>query len=258
MGDRAAIRLIGDHTGDGLQEVALLYVRALAPPSFAPALAVVDVDLQSVLANATSPAGLTTFDGGYPLRADPMFPSGPGGRVYPALLPGYGDSNNDLARRWGWGCLFRAGASSPDCGGGFLRLDLQPASVLPYGSTVWFREAVGHLQDLDGDGWEDLDLPYHWAFLALSGQSGGQLAATVYDVAAATGAQPPVFHSGRNYGTHRATTAGAVKRRRVFTRSAQSRRAPFGNPRRRQRFAHAPPPSRRCSNLPRHRVSQSP
>jgi hypothetical protein len=209
---KEAIRLIGDHTGDGLAEVAVLYVRALADAKYAPAMAVVDLDAQSVLGDVTSPSGLAGFDNGYLLRADILFPTGPDGRAYPAFTPGYGDSNNVAATRWGWGCLFRAGQSSSDCGAGFLRIDTVPQTSLPHGILVWFREAVGHVSDVDDDGWDDLQLPYHWGLLSISGQTGSHLTTTSYDVAAATGGQPASFHAGRNYGTHRAVTVGSTKR----------------------------------------------
>ncbi len=206
------IRLIGDHTGDGLAEIAVLYVRALPDSKYAPAMAVADVNVQSILGSATSPPALSNFDFDYLLSADVLYPAGPGARVYPAFTPGYGDTNNVDARRWGWGCLFRVGASSTECGANFLRVDTQPQTPLPYNTTVWFREAFGHVHDIDGDGWEDLQLPYHWALLSVSGKTAGQLTTTSYDVAAATGAQPVQFHSGRNCGTHRTAPVGPVNR----------------------------------------------
>jgi hypothetical protein len=209
---RDAIRLIGDHTGDGLAEVVVPYLRQSGTSTYAPAMAIVDLDVQSLLGNVTSPPGLSTFLGGLnPVKADILFPAGPGGRIYPAFTPGYGDSNEQAATRWGWGCLFRAGGASSDCGSGFIRLTTEPQS-LPYGGTVWYRESFGHVFDIDGDGWEDLHLPYHFAFLSISGQTGAPLTTTSYDVAAATGAQPVGFHSGRQYGTHRSVAVGSTKR----------------------------------------------
>lgn len=201
-----AIRLIGDHTGDGLAEIALLYVRQLPGSKFAPAIAIVDVSNESLLGNVTSPPGLSTFVDGYALRADVLFPTGPDGHVYPAFTPGYGDSNSAAATRWGWGCVFRAGLTSSDCGPGFIRVSLEP-EFLPYGATMWFREAFGHVADIDQDGWDDIHLPYHSTFLSISGRTGAHLATTSYDVAASTGAQPLMFHSGRHYGVHHAVSA---------------------------------------------------
>lgn len=206
-----AIRLIGDHTGDGLAEVLVPYLREFATSTYAPAMAIVDPDIQSVLGNATSPSNVTAFGGFNRLTGDILFPAGPGGRIYPALTPGYGDSNDPPAQPWGWGCLFRAGGSSQDCGAGFIRLTTAP-QVLMAGATAWYRESFGHVFDIDGDGWEDLHLPYHGAFLSISGQTGLPLTTTAYDVAAATGAQPVGFHGGRQYGTHRSVAVGSMKR----------------------------------------------
>lgn len=201
-----AIRPIGDHTGDGLGEIALLYVRELPDSRFAPAMAIVDINNQSLLGNVTPPSGLSTFMDGYNLRSDVLFPAGPDGRTYPTFTPGYGDSNSAPATHWGWGCLFRPGQASGDCGPGFIRLTLEP-DILPYGATTWFREAVGHVMDIDEDGWEDIHLPYHSAFLSISGRTGAHLTTTAYDVAASTGAQPLMFHSGRHYGVHHTVRA---------------------------------------------------
>jgi hypothetical protein len=203
VNDEDAIRLIGDHTGDGFEEVALLYVRELPDSRFRPAMAIVDVSNESLLGDTTSPPGLSTFMDGYALRADVLFPASPDGHVYPAFTPGYGDSNGSAATRWGWGCLFRLGQTSSDCGPGFIRVSLEP-DTLPYGATTWFREAYGHVADIDEDGWEDIHLPYHSAFLSVSGRTGAHLTTTAYDVAASTGAQPLMFHSGRHYGVHHA------------------------------------------------------
>lgn len=204
-----SLSAVGDHTGDGLAEVAVVYVRRLAEPGrFAPCLSVVDTAARLVLGTATSPPELQVYEGGYELRGDILFPRGPGGRVYPALTPGFGDSNTRAETRWGWGCLFRAGATSSRCGPGFLELDTQTALPLAQSTRTWFRELFGHTFDIDGDGYEDLQLPFHWGILSLSGATGAALTTTTFDVARSVDVTPGTFHSGRNYGTHRTFARG--------------------------------------------------
>jgi hypothetical protein len=60
-----------------------------------------------------------------------------------------------------------------------------------------------YLEDLDGDGWEDITLVFHRCIYTVSSRTGQVLSNFQYDVAAAAEpASPKWFHSGRNYGTY--------------------------------------------------------
>ncbi len=228
---------IGDHTGDGLQEVSGLFARGVADNQYRVGLAVIDLDAQpnapSVLGDAVSPAGLYSFASGNQgatgdLYVDLFFPQDPAGRKYPFLAPGYGDGwTTDPAHTWGYGCIFRHdpnGAQAypvqPDaCGPGFFAVNTKPPAIsgqpTAYAATSWYREAGGYLQDLDGDGWDDLNLTYHNRLYAISGATGmvgGSSWAqnTFFDPAngwtygfgVPTGYPVLNFHSGRSYGVH--------------------------------------------------------
>ena len=71
-----------------------------------------------------------------------------------------------------------------------------PAAFTP------FREAGGYMQDLDGDGWEDMNFYFAGAVFTVSGQTLAPISTTTYDVSFTT--MPLVedqwFHGGRNYG----------------------------------------------------------
>jgi len=177
------LRVIGDHLGGPLHEVSAVYC-----PAGPPALAVVDVEAAAVVANAVAPAGIA--------HAWVDHPSGPDGLLYPFLAPSYGDGGGP-APTWGTVCVFKPGTSS-SCGAGF-----GAAAGTP--SPTAFREVGGVLQDLDGDGFEDITLIFHTLVHTVSTASLAVLNTLQFDVAAvAEPASPKWFHSGRNYGSHAA------------------------------------------------------
>lgn len=195
------ITQLGEFTGDPLDEVSAGYCRfdGIEGP---PALAVVDVAAATVLARADAPL-VQDYAWSDAVR-DPQ------GRLHPFLAPSYGDGENPLGN-WGYLCTFVPGdPGSPGCGPGFV------AVTTPTGPGV-FREAGGTVQDLDGDGWADINLIYHRRIHTISPATLGPIADLEYDVAATTEPNAPkLFHSGRNYGTHRAVTGGDAQERLVI------------------------------------------
>ena len=163
-----------------------------------PALAIVDPAAAAVIAEARAPDPQSSA--WIELLRDPE------GLRHPVLAPTYGDGENPMGN-WGYLCAFRPDlAGDPGCGPGFSRVDTW------VGPGV-FREVGGTTQDLDGDGWEDLNIIYHRAQYSVSIAALGLLQSVEYDVAAATEpGSPKWFHSGRNYGTHAAVTAGGQQR----------------------------------------------
>lgn len=64
------------------------------------------------------------------------------------------------------------------------------------------------MQDIDGDGWDDVHLIYHGMIWYGSVNLMTEITRVSFDVAASTEPDSPEgFHSGRNYGTHRAFVA---------------------------------------------------
>jgi hypothetical protein len=66
-----------------------------------------------------------------------------------------------------------------------------------------FRHAGGWIEDVDGDGWGDINLPYMMGYiLTLSGKTGRQIGLSHFDVAAQLEPNsPPYFHGGRFKGS---------------------------------------------------------
>jgi hypothetical protein len=190
-----AVRAIGDHLGDAVQEVAVAWCPD-GGASGTPVLAVVDVSASTVVGSTAAPSDHA--NAWVDAAADPS------GRLHPFLAPSYGDGDTSGfygSTIWGTVCVFRPDLA-PDarCGTGFAGADARPAAT-------FFREVGGTVQDLDLDGWEDVTLIFHSTAHTISPATLGVLSTTVYDVAASTEpASPTLFHSGRNYGTHAAVT----------------------------------------------------
>jgi hypothetical protein len=185
----AAIALLGDHDGGALQEIAAAACRndsVDAPP----AVAVVDPDAGVVLAWASAPA--------LHVNAWIAAPAAPDGLRHPVLAPSYGEGENPDGD-WLRPCAYRPDLpEDPACGPGFASFLLSPPAPA-------FRVVGGTLFDLDGDGWEDLSFSFHRTIHTASIGTMSDLVATTFDVAAVDEpTSPPWFHSGRNYGTHRA------------------------------------------------------
>jgi hypothetical protein len=204
------MRVIGDHAGGALSEVSVLFQLGRGMHD-SPALAVIDVEAEVIVATTSAPEGIAMF-AQYALASFTDYVRAPDGRLHPFLAPGYGDS---AERTWGYACVFHAGAAaSARCGPGFVE-----ASTIPEGG--FFREVGGYLQDLDADGWEDVNLIFHSKILSFSARTGAPLVTTTYDVAAADEPSSPVgFHSGRNYGTHASFTGADGLLRNVIVAGA--------------------------------------
>lgn len=198
------LEVIGDHVNDPLQEVAVLYCeqRGVGTP---PALAIVDVSAGRVVARAVAPAGQRHSFSDYPRDPD--------GKRYPFLAPSFGDGDTTFYGQtvWGYLCLYKPDRPSDEkCGNGFTAVNTVP-------KEPFFREVGGYLQDLDGDGWEDITLLFHKLVYTISTRTAAVIAATEYDVAIATEPNSPKwFHDGRNYGTHSAFTGPDGKLRALI------------------------------------------
>ena len=186
------IDLIGDHNDDGFAEVAALHCRfdGIEGP---PALAIVDAAAALRIAQAAAPPTIDyAFAGSL---------QGPEERRYAFLAPSYGDGESE-GSNWMRVCVFRPDlASDPNCGEGFSSIPLSPPAPV-------FREAGASLQDLDDDGWQDINLIFHRTIYSVSGKTLAPIVSTTYDIAWADEPNSPKwFHSGRNYGAHAAFTA---------------------------------------------------
>ncbi|MCJ7826230.1 hypothetical protein MUP56_01270, partial [Patescibacteria group bacterium] len=196
------IKPIGDFAGDKISEVSVVFCKNPTP-----ALAVVNVSAGTVTGLATAPTGQITpyID----------FARDPSGKFHPFLLQG---GYNDYAFLgpgpiWGHVCIFRPDLTfSPECGTGFVK-----ANVLP-NTTLWLTRQIGTFtQDLDGDGWEDINVLYRFITVAVSPKTLKIINQIEFNIALATEPNsPPTFHLGRQFGIHAAVTAKNGKLRDVM------------------------------------------
>lgn len=189
------IRLIGDYDGDGVSEVSALFCKG---PNIA--LAVVNAAAGKVIGYAALPP---------PAQAVSYSDSvkDPSGKFHPFLANGYGYNDSNYL------CIFRPDlASSPECGPGFSKVNASPANI-----PKPFRNSGGFTQDLDGDGWEDINILYEWVTVAVSPRTLSKINEIKFDVSKADEPNsPPEFTSGRQYGTHSAVTSATGKLRDVM------------------------------------------
>ena len=165
-------------------------------------VSITDSTTGAQIAWVTSPAGYDTTNTYFQYITDPA------GNKYPFITAGghYLANTNDLASHravpWDTLCIFDpAYIKNPSdaCGTGFK----------PYSATFTnatnlsgFRHDGGWIDDVNGDGWSDVHLPFLSYILTISGKTGQQLGLAHFDVAAAE--EPPgipsPFHGGRFYG----------------------------------------------------------
>jgi hypothetical protein len=116
------------------------------------------------------------------------------GKTYPGIKP------------WNFLCIFDPdyiAKPDPSCYSGFKHYstDFVTRDGQNALKASGFRHAGGWVEDVDGDGWGDINLPYLRYILTLSGRTGKQIGLSHFDVAAQSEPNsPPYFHSGRFYG----------------------------------------------------------
>ncbi len=209
------ITVIGNHTGSPMSEVAVLTAERDAK-LYHGLLSVVDVDAKRVVGRARSPDGL------FNVFADAA--RGADGRLHPFLAPSFGASTHPApelgtAGEWDYLCSFVAGEEDDHCGSGFVAIDIGARrSEDGQHPADYFREVGGYLQDIDGDGWEDVHLIYHYQVRSVSLAKRRLLCATRFDTATDPATLNRVQggvieHSGRNFGTHAAVRSrtGALR-----------------------------------------------
>lgn len=165
------------------------------------ALSVIDLNSGEVRAQISPPEPSAGKDGIPYSVFDTYFGvvRGPDGKRYPFLAPGH-----RYLKDWHWSylCMFRPHAvTNPEtgCGVGFARYSAMSPNAQQLSG---FRHNGGWLEDEDGDGWDDINLPFFHYILVISGRSGRQIA--LVNVEPGTVAEPdspPRFDAGRLYGS---------------------------------------------------------
>jgi hypothetical protein len=183
---------------------------------------VIDETAGRKLAEAAAPAGYGAETVWFAYIRDPA------GRRRPFIAPGAhyltphrNPTGAYQASEWNYLCLFNPAAlARPDatCGTGFTAYSTHFATPQgPDAAISGFRHGGGWVEDVDGDGWDDINLPFLQYILTLSGRTGRPLALAHFDVAAQSEPRsPPYFHSGRFYGRFAAFTEPATGRHDVL------------------------------------------
>lgn len=136
---------IGNHVGGPLSEIALRFDDQTGG-SNETTVVVVDPESAGVVARSAQPLRtdypVTTV---YPLMAD--------GRRIPVVAP----PEERSVKRWDHVCKFSPAAQDPVCGNGFAKVAARPPSRF----VSYLHHGVGWVQDVDGDGSEDLHLKFY-------------------------------------------------------------------------------------------------
>ena len=128
---------------------------------------------------------------------------GPDNKGYPFLGPGMHYLNIPY---WHHLCIFDAtkiAQPDPACFTGFRSVATGWTNRKGQNETQdsGFRHNRGWLLDVDGDGWDDINIAYFKYIKTISGRTGRELTLSLFDVAAYS--EPnvqPFFHNGRYYG----------------------------------------------------------
>lgn len=171
---------------------------------------VIDLKTASIVGDISNPTG------NYPSYAmTVVYPADPSGNRYPVLTAGYSEFHSypNGSEPGTYLCIFRPGLINDGCGKGFGRWDIRPRTI----STGYEKHLGAFVFDADGDGWEDIFIPFFTTLMTVSGNSGQVLNELTYDVAKANSiytnepynSLPAFFHSGRNYGVHSMARSGS-------------------------------------------------
>jgi hypothetical protein len=171
-----------------------------------PLLYILDLTASRLVAWLGAPGTYTVYGTYFDYITDPR------GNKYPFFAPGahaldgssYAGGANPGA--WDFLCLFDPrfiGTPDPACSTGFkpYTATFTTASGQSAREASGFRHNGGWVQDLDGDGWGDINLPYLSYILTISGRTGHQVGLSHIDPGAPVSPpEPPRFDSGRLYG----------------------------------------------------------
>lgn len=159
----SAVTAIGQHVGGPLSEIAVR-VDDHTSEGNRSVLIVMDPDAGIEVARWTQPTRTPT-----PVWVGHALTTGK--RRIPVIAPGQEQSNVT----WNFLCRYTPGASGSACGANFTSIDAFPLNVASYR-----RHQGAWLQDVDGDGTEDVNIPFYGVFNGRR-QDGGVLAVSPLD-----------------------------------------------------------------------------
>jgi len=192
--------------GGGSHRLAYVYGNATRPNRPPAAwISIIDLEAARQVAFVSAPDGYTIANTWFQYITDPL------GNKYPFIAPGahfINVNHENRAKRgaqWNSLCLFDpAFISRPDpaCYTGFKHysLNFTTPDGRPDAAVTNFRHDGGWVEDVDGDGWSDINLPFMQYILTLSGRTGEQIGVAHFDVSAQSEPNsPPDFTGGRFY-----------------------------------------------------------
>jgi hypothetical protein len=182
-------------TFEGLANHQLAYIYANEGRAAATWVFVVDMTAAQLVAWIAAPLPYDVFSTYF------SYIGGPDKNKYPFLAPGQHYLNQQQYNSFNFLCIFDPAyiaKPSPSCYTGFKPY---PATFENALNLSGFRHNGGWAADVDGDGWDDIHLPFLQYILTISGKTGQQLGLSHFDVAHQSEPNAPAyFHSGRFYG----------------------------------------------------------
>jgi hypothetical protein len=140
------VTTIGDYAGGPLHELAVRVDTWTGANGNLARLFILDLDaINPVIASLTQPFAT-------PAPAYVAFPRAADGRRIPVMVGGVEQANVV----WHYLCRFQPGFNDDGCGQGFAKW-----STVPPGATQYRRHQGAWIQDTNGDGFEDLHLPFY-------------------------------------------------------------------------------------------------
>lgn len=186
---------IGPQLGSSLSGIYFFLYRS----NFQVAVRVVNPVTAKMVAWVDAPSDYTLYDTYFSKV------NGPSKTSFPFIAPG----QRYLSKpHWGFLCQFDPAAiSNPDpaCGTGFRSVSIEFTNSLGQSALVAssFRHNGGWVDDLNGDGIDEINLPFLFYILSIDGRTGARVALSTFDVArnSEPNSKPVGFHSGRLYGS---------------------------------------------------------
>jgi hypothetical protein len=203
------IGTIGNFFSTGSLPAAYVYFTINNPNGPSAYLSIFDLNGVGLVAQAFAPgpnsaqnfAGYTIHNTWFGMIHDPQ------GRLYPFLAPGQAYLSSPY---WNTLYLFNPScinSTTSPCNNGFITYSADFTNSV---NLAGFRHNGGWIQDVNGDGWDDINLPFlHGYILTIEGENGNQLSLTQVAPAQTdpyyfpyVGGYDPSFDSGRLYGSY--------------------------------------------------------
>lgn len=165
-----------------------IYVRYFPPGMQKPTIIIFDPNRKKIVEKMEIPSGFDHNSTYFSMLTDSQ------GKKYPFIAPGQHYTENKDQQWWEMTLFSPVKTQKID-----LKFKVGGKSAE---KLTAFRHNGGWLHDVDGDGWQDIHLPYMRYIHIISGKTGKTLSINKLDVAKSSEPNSPEwFHSGRFYGS---------------------------------------------------------